>query len=175
MARNLLNSTSTTTTTGDKLVNVTRFRNNTRTGLSDSSNGTIWTGSFTKQYDANTSWILMEGMLPGARAYSDQCGVYAGLDGMSTSNDSDRHKGVWYAGVDQGDIWARFTLYVHRIIDNTDAAAELASGSRTWTVGWKTRSGSSGDKPFQIWNPNSNEDERNQQYGSIMSIYEFLY
>ena len=175
MARNLLNSTSTTTTTGDKLVNVTRFRNNTRTSLSDSSNGTIWTGSFTKQYDANTSWILMEGMLPGGVAYSDQCGIYAGLDGMSTGNDSDRHKGVWYAGVDQGDIWARFTLYVHRIIDNTHAAEELASGSRTWTVGWKTRSGSSGDKPFQIWNSNSSDDGRNQQYGSIMSIYEFLY
>jgi hypothetical protein len=173
MARNVLNVT--TTTAAEKLVKVTHFRNNSRTGLSDSGDSTIWSGSFTKQYDENTSWILMEGMLPGGVASSDQCGVYAGLDGMSTSNDSDRHKGVWYAGVDQGDAWAKFILYVHRIIDNTHASQELAAGSRTWSVGWKTRNGSTANKPFQIWNINSSDDGRNNQYGSIMSIYEFLY
>ena len=73
MARKLLNVSESTAT--DKLVKVTRFRNNTRTSLSDSSSSVIWSGSFTKEYDSNTSWILMEGMLPGTNNYSDQCGI----------------------------------------------------------------------------------------------------
>jgi hypothetical protein len=159
----------------DKLVKVTRFRNDTRTNLSDSSASNIWSGNFTKQYDANTSWILAEGMLPGANNYSDQCGVYFNLDGANTNNDSPRHRGVHYSGVNENNGWARFILYVHRIIDNSDSAQELAAGSRTWYVGWSTRNGSTSDKPFEVWNPNSSEDGRNNQYGSIMSIYEYLY
>ena len=163
------------TNVSDKLVKVTRFRNNTRTPLSDSSSGVIWSGSFTKEYDSNTSWILMEGMLPGTNNYSDQCGIYAMLDGANTNNDTPRHRGVHYSGVNEDQGWARFILYVHRIIDNTDSAQELNAGSRTWSVGWSTRNGSSSDRPFEIWNPNSSDDSRNQQYGSIMAIYEYLY
>jgi len=172
MARRVLN---TTVSVSDKLVKVTHFRNDTRTSLSDSNNGVLFTGNFTKLYDANTSWILMEGMIPGGRAYSDQCGVYAGLNGMNTNNDASRHHGICYAGVDRDVEWARFTLYVHRIIDNSDSTQELASGNRTWTVGWYPKNGGSGEKPFVIMNINSADDGRNQQYGSIMSIYEFLY
>lgn len=172
MARRVLNTPA---SVSDKLVNVTHFRNDTRASLSDSSNGVLFTGNFTKLYDANTSWILMEGMIPGGQAYSDQCGVYAGLNGMNTSNDAPRHHGICYAGADDGSVWARFTLYVHRIIDNSDSTQELASGNRTWTAGWYPKNGSSTDKPFVIMNINSSDDARNQQYGSIMSIYEFLY
>lgn len=162
-------------TVQDKLVKTTHFRNNTRTSLSDSSNGTIWTGSFVKEYDANTSWILMEGMIPGAGVYSDQCGVYAGLNGMNTNADTPRHRGIYYGGSNGGAVWDRLILYVHRIIDNSDSTQELASGSRTWTVGWSPRNGNSGEKPFQHMNPNTADDGRNQQYGSIMTIHEYLY
>tara|TARA_B100000902_G_C27164912_1_gene840675 strand:+ start:526 stop:1047 length:522 start_codon:yes stop_codon:yes gene_type:complete len=173
MGRLLLNSQE--SIVSDKLVKCTRFRNDNRASLGDASNGTIWTGNFTKQHDANTSWILMEGMLPGASNYSDQCGVYAMLDGASTSNDTPRHRGIYYSGVNEDQPWARFILYVHRIIDNSDSTQELDAGNRTWTIGWKTRNGNSGNKPFKIWNPNNNEDNRMNQNGSIMSIYEYLY
>ena len=173
MARKLFNVSE--SSSSDKLVKVTTFRNNTRTALNDSNDRVIWSGSFTKEYDANTSWILMEGMLPGANNYSDQCGVYAMLDGANTNLDTPRHHGIHYSGANADTGWARFIMYVHRIIDNADSAQELGAGSRTWTVGWRTRSGSSGDKPFEIWNPNSSDDSRNQQYGSLMSIYEYLY
>jgi len=173
MARKLLHVPETTVT--DKLVKVTRFRNNTRAGLSDGSSGTISSGSFTKQYDANTSWILMEGMLPGAGTYSDQCGIFAMLNGADTNNDTPRHRGVFYGGSNGGQVWDRFILYVHRIIDNSDSTQELGAGSRTWSVGWSTKSGGGGNKPFQFLNPNTSDDNRNQQYGSIMSIYEYLY
>ena len=159
----------------DKLVKVTRFRNSTRTSLNNAASSVIWSDNFTKEYDANTSWILMEGMLPGTNNYSDQCGIYAMLDGANTNNDTPRHRGVHYSGVNEDQPWARFILYVHRIIDNTDSTQELNAGSRTWSVGWSTRNGSSGDRPFEIWNPNSSDDGRNQQYGSIMAIHEFLY
>lgn len=173
MARSILNPPAVGST--DKLVNVTRFRNDTRTNLSDSANGTIWSGSFTKLYDANTSWILMEGMLPGSRAYSDQCGVFAMLNGANTNNDTPRHHGICYGIADADTGWARSILYVHRIIDNSDSTQELGAGNRTWSVGWYPRDGGGGNKPFQVWNPNSADDGRNNQYGSIMSIYEYLY
>ena len=173
MARKLFNVSE--SSSSDKLVKVTTFRNNTRTALNDASSRVIWSGNFTKEYDANTSWILMEGMLPGANNYSDQCGVYAMLDGANTNLDTPRHHGIHYSGANADTGWARFIMYVHRIIDNADSAQELGAGSRTWTVGWRTRSGSSGDKPFEVWNPNSSDDSRNQQYGSLMSIYEYLY
>ena len=173
MARKVLYVPETTVT--DKLVKVTRFRNSTRTALGDSSSGVIWSAQFVKEYDANTSWILMEGMLPGTNNYSDQCGVYAMLDGANTNNDTPRHRGIHYSGANADEAWARFIMYVHRIIDNTDSAQELNAGTRTWSVGWSTRSGSAGDKPFEVWNPNSADDARNQQCGSIMAIYEYLY
>jgi len=162
-------------TVQDKLVNVTRFRNDTRVNLPNSGNYTMFSGSFTKLYDANTSWILMEGMIPGGKNYSDQCGVFAMLDGANTNNDTPRHHGVYYSGTNAGQPWDRFILYVHRIIDNTDSAQELNAGSRTWSVGWYPRNGSTGQRPFENMNPNSTDDARNQQCGSIMAIYEYLY
>lgn len=173
MARKVLYVPETTVT--DKLVKVTRFRNDTRSNPTIGASGVLWSGSFTKEYDANTSWILMEGMLPGTNNYSDQCGVYAMLDGANTNNDTPRHRGVHYSGANADTAWARFILYVHRIIDNTDSAQELNAGSRTWSVGWSTKNGSAGDRPFEVLNPNASDDTRNQQCGSIMAIYEYLY
>ena len=162
-------------TVPDKLVKVTRFRNDTRSGVGMSANGTLMTGNFTKQYDANTSWILMEGMIPGGKNYSDQCGILAMLDGADTNNDTPRHHGVYYSGSNGGAVWDRYILYVHRIVDNTDAAQELNAGSRSFRVGWYPKNGDSGQRPFEVVNVNSTDDGRNQQYGSIMSIYEYLY
>ena len=149
MARKLFNVSE--SSSSDKLVKVTTFRNNTRTALNDSSSRVIWSANFTKEYDANTSWILMEGMLPGANNYSDQCGVYAMLDGANTNNDSPRYHGIHYSGANADHGWARFIMYVHRIIDNSDSTQELSAGSRTWSVGWHTRNGASGDKPFEVF------------------------
>lgn len=159
----------------DKLINVTHFWNNSRAGISDAANGTLWTGSFTKLKGATESWILMDGMLPGTQNYSDQCGIWVGLDGYDSNDNTPRHHGICYAGVNEENGWARFILQVHRIIKNDDSTQELAAGSRTWTVGWSTNSGSSGDKPFRNINPNSSDDGRNNQYGSYMSVWEYRY
>ena len=159
----------------DKLINVTHFWNNNRADVSDSSNGTLWTGSFTKLKDATESWILLDGMIPAVQNYSDQCGTFAELDGADTNNDAPRYEGVYYGGVNESNNWARFILQVHRIIKNDDSTQELGAGSRTWKIGWYPRNGSSGEKPFRVINPNSNEDSRNNQYGSYMSIWEYRY
>ena len=173
MARKLINVSESSVV--DKLVKATHFRNDSRASMPNSANYTMFTGNFTKQYDANTSWILMEGMLPGGKNYSDQCGIFAMLDGADTNNDTPRHHGIYYSGSNGGAVWDRFILYVHRIIDNTDSTQELNAGSRTWSVGWYPRNGNSGQRPFEVLNPNSTDDSRNQQNGSIMSIYEYLY
>ena len=161
----------------DKLINVTHFYNTTRVvdpgGYT--SAGTLWTGSFTKLKDATESWILLDGMIPGSSNYSDQCGIYAMLDGADTNNDTPRHHGVYYAGVNEGNAWARFTLQIHRIIKNDDSTQELAAGSRTWTIGWSTRNSEGGNMPFRTMNINSSDDERNNQYGSYLSIWEYRY
>ena len=159
----------------DKLINATHYWMNGRTSVSNSSNGTLWTGTFTKQKGANESWILMDGMIPGTNNYSDQCGAFAMLDGADTNNDTPRHHGVYYAGANSSNGWARFIWQVHRIIKNDDSQQELAAGSRTWTIGWYPRNGSSGEKPFEIMNPNSSDDSRNNQYGGHLTIWEYRY
>ena len=159
----------------DKLINATHYWMNGRTSVSNSSNGTLWTGTFTKQKGANESWILMDGMIPGSNNYSDQCGAFAMLDGADTNNDTPRHHGVYYAGANSSNGWARFIWQVHRIIKNDDSQQELAAGSRTWTIGWYPRNGSSGEKPFEIMNPNSSDDSRNNQYGGHLTIWEYRY
>tara|TARA_B100001989_G_scaffold68618_1_gene46607 strand:- start:584 stop:1105 length:522 start_codon:yes stop_codon:yes gene_type:complete len=159
----------------DKLINVTHYWRNDRQSVNTSSNGTLWTGSFTKQKSATESWILMDGMIPACNNYSDQCGAFAMLDGADTNNDTPRHHGVYYAGANSSNGWARFIWQVHRIIKNDDSAQELAAGSRTWTIGWYPRNGSSGEKPFQTMNPNSSDDNRNNQYGGHLSIWEYRY
>lgn len=174
MARRII-GTPETPASSDKLVKVSHFYNGSRSNINDSANGTLWTGSWTKEKDAATSWILMEGMIPGTSNYSDQCGIYAELNGADTNNDAKRYQGIYYAGVNHDTGWSRFLLYVHRIIKNDDATQELGAGSRTWKIGWSTRSGSSGDKPFRVMNPNSNDDARNNQYGSRLAIWEYLY
>ena len=131
----------------DKLINVTHFWNNNRADVSDSSNGTLWTGSFTKLKDATESWILLDGMIPAVQNYSDQCGTFAELDGADTNNDAPRYEGVYYGGVNESNNWARFILQVHRIIKNDDSTQELGAGSRTSKIGWYPRNGSSGEKP----------------------------
>ena len=174
MARRII-GTPPSAAASDKLVKATHFYNNSRTTLSTYSNYTFWTANFTKEKDANTSWILMDGMFPGAQNYSDQCGIWAGLDGMDTNNDTPRHHGVYYAGVNDGAGWAKFILQIHRIIKNDDSAQELDAGSRSWSVGFTPRDGGGGQRPFGVWNNNSNEDGRDHQHGSIMTIWEYLY
>ena len=159
----------------DKLINVTHFYRNDRAQVSNSADGTLWTGSFTKLKDATESWILMDGMIPGTRNFSDQCGAFAMLDGADTNNDTPRHHGVYYAGANSDNDWARFIWQVHRIIKNDDSTQELAAGSRTWRIGWYPRSGSSGQRPFHHQNPNSSDDSRNNQYGSHLTIWEYRY
>ena len=103
-----------------------------------------------KLKDANESWILMDGMIPGTNNYSDQCGAFAMLDGADTNLDTPRHHGVYYAGANSNNGWARFIYQVHRIIKNDDSAQELAAGSRTWKVGWYPQNGGGSNKPFRI-------------------------
>ena len=174
MARRII-GTPPAQASGDKLVKATHWYNNTRTDISTHAEYTFWTANFTKEKDANTSWILMDGMLPGASNYSDQCGVFAGLDGMDTNDDTPRHHGSYYAGVNDGAGWAKFIWQIHRIIKNDDSAQELAAGSRSWSVGFSPRDNGGGQRPFKVWNPNNNEDGRDNQHGSIMTIWEYLY
>jgi len=174
MARRII-GTPPAQASGDKLVKSTHFYNNSRTSVNLSGEVTLWTANFTKEKDANTSWILMDGMLPGASNYSDQCGAWAGLNGYDTNANATRHHGVYYAGVNDGSGWAKFIWQIHRIIKNDDSTQELAAGSRSWSVGWGPKDGQSGQRPFGMWNPNANEDGRDNQHGSIMTIWEYLY
>ena len=174
MARRII-GTPAAQASGDKLVKVTHAWNNTRSVVGGQGEYIIWNGNFTKEKDAATSWILMDGMLPGSVHASDQCGVWAGLDGYDTNDNAPRHHGIYYAGANNGSGWARFIWQVHRIIKNDDSTQELGAGSRTWNVGWSAINNSNGEHPFGRWNPNSSDDDRNNQYGSIMSIWEYLY
>jgi len=170
MGRSILNQVD---TGNDLLVKVHYKRNSDRRGLSDGSSGIVWrTGNFTTT--TSNATLIVKGQLWGSNAYSDGCGEYVELcnsDGSAVdsswrSNDGKRYWGASYAGVDSGSIWAKFLFHWHQVYTG------INPGTYQIVVGWNTRNGSGGNKPFQVVNPNTNDDARSRQHESHCEIWE---
>lgn len=138
----------------------TTFRENTtRSVLSASTNGTVGTTTFNKMYSASDSYIIIKGIVPGAtnvnsascfKAYVDGETSYASTYGLMDQEANQVHSNG---------------LAIHQ------AYYGMGTGLHTYTYGWETRDGTS-NTPFSIVNPNSTDDARNQQTGTVFIIYE---
>jgi hypothetical protein len=151
------------------IVKTSHFTSTTRVALSDSAGpSNIWTVSITKDFNSSTSDLVVFGNLPGRGNYSDQCGVYAHISGStSTSNDGSAYYDVEYYPANGTDRPSGIVLLGKRF-------ESLGVGSHTLEIGWKTRNGSTGDKPYQVHNNNSSDEARSHQHRSNLVVYEIL-
>lgn len=151
--------------TYSKVLKVSHFVNSTNTSLNDSSSGTIWSVNITKDYGSADTDLVVFGALIGRGSYSDYCGVYAHISGStSTGTDGSAYYDIGY----NGESASRPCI----IRIQGKRFESLGAATHTLTIGWSTRNGSAGDKPFPIWNPNSGNDARSHQQRSNLVVYE---
>ena len=175
MARTILNEAEGSSDLLQK-VHLHKYHNNAT--VNDSGDALLWrTATFTTTTTDAT--LILMGQLWGISNYSDQCGPYCQLlkgdntiPSFSNENnniDSARHRGIWYAGVDAGASWATFFMRWNK------AYTGVTPGDYRIGIGWKTRNGGSGDKPFKYIDPigsSGNSDDRSQQADRYCLIYE---
>ena len=156
---------------GDLLTKCHIRRYQQRSTISDSNNSTLWVPpSFTTTTD--NAVLVVRGQFWGVDNASDMCGAYAELKDNSGNsieggqNDSPRHQGVFYAGVNQGANWARHLFTWHKIYTN------VSPGTYRMYFGWHVRDGGSGNRPFERIDPNGSDDGRTRPHERLLYVWE---
>jgi hypothetical protein len=134
------------------------FRNGTRSAVSGAAEATLFGGSFTKQ--RSDTVLIATNTVFGAGYYSGNCGVGMKLDNTWHFGTGYQYDGAWSAT-------AQVT-----VINGQGYWSGIAAGSHTLYWGWKCADGGAGNRPFNYFNPNSNDDSRLQQVVSSMIVYE---
>jgi len=138
----------------------TTFRENaTRTTVAAAANGTVGTTTFNKMYGASDSYIIIKGIVPAGNNVNGGSYFKAYVDGetsfASTYGLMDQETGQNYSN----------GLAIHQ------AYYGMGTGLHTYTYGWEVRDGTS-NAPSTVYNPNSSDDARNRQTGTVFIIYE---
>jgi hypothetical protein len=141
----------------------------TRVSMPTSSDHSIWSVAFTKLNDATTSYLRVTAQINGEGGYSDCAGVNCSVNNVNKGADEEAYFGVLFvqANPADGDI--------HLSVNKDFKVNALDVGTHTIRVGWKPRNGSSGERPFNILNPNSSDQARRHQSASWMCIEEIAY
>ena len=137
----------------------TIIRSSTRTAVSTAAESVIFSGSFTKQR-ADTN-LAATCTVFGAGYYSGNCGVGMRID---SSN--------WDYGVAYQYDGAWSSTIQTTIIVGHSYWTGVTAGAHTIGFGWKTADAGASNRPFNILNPNSTEESRNQQMVSTIILYE---
>ena len=123
--------------------------------------------------------LIVEGQCMGTQGASDQCGVYCmlndnsgnGISGMNetrSTNDDNKFRGVWYAGVNHNANWSTFMFAWHKKYTNVPA------GTYKIEIGHDSRSGGS-QHAFGYIDPvgsSGNADNRFQQMKRMCTVWE---
>lgn len=141
------------------IISINTFRNGTRTALGSLPAGyTLFGGTFNKKL--SNSLIVATCTVYGAQFASGNCGVGLKLDSSWDYGVAYQYDGSWLS-----------TLQT-TIVTGTCQWSGISAGSHTMYFGWNPINGSSGEKPFSIFNPNNSDDPRNQQMVSSIVVYE---
>lgn len=142
------------------ILNISTVRNSTRSSVSAVSSAyTLFSGSFTKV--SSTSTLIATCTVFGSGSYSGVCAVGMNIDGSNWDYGCNyQYDNQWQP--------AQITFIV-----GTSVWTGISAGSHTLGFGWNAADGSS-NRPFNIFNPNSNEDSRSRQQVSSMTIYEVI-
>jgi len=155
------------------LVKAQTFEDSTRRALGTSADpGGIITFTYNKLKDGSTTKLIVIGSISGRGSYSDSVGQYFDMQtgGVSShaSNDSAAFKGV------QTDNANSAGTHGSTSINKTFQSTNLTVGNHTFEYGYRVRSGSSGERPYNQINPNSSDDNRKQQQSSTFTVFEVL-
>jgi len=176
MARTVLNKPA---VSSDKLVKIHYHQYSNMNNVNAAAETNYWrTDTFTTT-TANAD-LMVYGQLMGVSGASDQCGVYCmlldgssnqGVSGMGetrSTNDDEKFRGVWYAGVNHNTNWSTFMMAWHKVYTGVPA------GTYKIEVGHHSRSGG-GQHFAQYIDPigsNSNADNRFQQMKRMCAVWE---
>lgn len=145
-----------------KVINIHRFEWNTRTTiLSTSGSSTRWIYENTFNKLESTSTIIVQAYIQG---WSNSAGAVQGV--LYVGNQTEE-SGVGY----QYTASAYYKIYhcCSAIANNTQ------TGTIGFGVGFRANNGSSNERPFDYyWNPNSNDDNRIGQSGSMFIVTEVM-
>ena len=139
------------------VVGVQRVTNSSRVSWSTSGNYTYWTGSINKQY--SSSILIAEVRLSMRDNYSDVL-----MHEMEVGNSG----------------WVLSTMAYNAGFSANSRPASMRywitgctnTGSQSFAMRWRTNNGASGDRPANIWNPNSGDDSRHSQEFSEIVVWE---
>jgi len=142
------------------VIKVTHTTNTTRNVPSAGSNFTLDSLAFTKEKGADDSYLVIKGNIVG---HTDQnTGYY--FNGYIDAQNS------WYStvGVGEAESADRGSGNCANWIQTFYG---VTAGSHTYYRGVRSRDGSS-NKPMNVYQPNSSDDARNRQQGSVIVIME---
>jgi len=139
--------------------------NFTRQVLSIGATGTIYNFTFTKDKAFANSFLTVQARWTQYGSYSDFVGLYCVVvaDDNSGTNDSSAFAGIGYS--DNGE------QNVGSLCKSFDSSS-ISTGSNTLRIGWRARNGDTGNRPGNVWNPDSNDDARQHTTGIYVIIDE---
>ena len=135
------------------------IRSSTRTAVSTSNTGILFSGSFTKLLSETK--IIAKCTVFGDGYASGNCGVGMRLDSTWDYGCAYQYDGAW-------------GQYQTTIITGQGYWDTISAGSHTMAFGWNNIDGTSSDRPFVYLNPNNQvtSEPRNQQMVSSIIVYE---
>jgi hypothetical protein len=161
----ILGSTTLTNSSGQvlsqtvgTLIKAETLEYSTRASVSNSSDGVLYTVSYTKILGATQSNLILKSDVRGRGPNSGVCGTYVAVAG--TRNYS-------YSYLYDNNAQEIY------MIRGVGVFTGVAAGSQTITVGWAPNNGSGGEAPFTVLNPDQGDgDGRFRKQTSRLTIWE---
>ena len=138
------------------------IRNGTRTAMPTTNAYAPLSGTYTKILGSTQSKLVCRLTAFYAGYNSGSCGAYIACDSTKHYGTGYQYDGSWSSTQQTTVVFgqAEFT--------------GIAAGNRTISHGWNTANGSTSDKIGNYFNPNSNDDSRNQQMISSITVFEVV-
>ena len=151
--------------TGGGLIKVTHMQSTTRNALSATSGSVLYDFNFTKDKGYSDSYLILIGQGTIYTTYSDFCGLYAVITSNNNSGTSDSSA---FHGASYNDNAEQSTIHFLKKFDHSSATA----GSHTLRIGFRPRNNGGGNRPGNVWNPNSQDDVRMHQKSLELFLWE---
>ena len=194
MARELLNVQGEAPSSTGALINHTHFQCSNRIALPSTSRVRYWMVEFEKKLGKNESYLMVQGLLPGRGLFNyPNIGIYCNLRksshssngtsyGMSSENDWG-YGGINFCGSEGNGDREGLLMVIEKLFVSSDATATtslpklvtpslMEAGNKKLEIGHVA---SSGVRPCTHLNVNNNDDPRQHQSGSRLSILEFAF
>jgi len=153
------------------LIKSFEYINTTRYSISNSSDNAIFSFTFNKQENATTSKVYVSGVIPTIAGQAYFSGIYFDCltSGVTSHNTDDSFA---FQGLVQSyahDAGSPAVIVINKTFENSN----LGSGNHTFEFGYRLKNGAS-EKAAAAINPNTTDDARNHQTGTIITLQEIM-